>query len=109
MTSVRGDIYRLRAPKASVGHEQQGQRYVVVLQSNNLLLSTLLVAPTSTRSRSTSFRPEVTVLSQRTKVLVEQTTVIDPELRLGDKVGRLSPEDLSAVDDALSAVFGLWH
>ena len=39
-SSVRGDVYRLRAARDAVGHEQQGPRYAVVLQSDDLNLST---------------------------------------------------------------------
>lgn len=39
-TSVRGDVYRLRAPKDARGHEQSGSRYAVVVQSDDLPLST---------------------------------------------------------------------
>jgi mRNA interferase MazF len=38
-----------------------------------------------------------------TRILVEQTTVVDPE-RLGASAGRLEVDELRAVDDALRAV-----
>jgi mRNA interferase MazF len=41
-----------------------------------------------------------------TLVLVEQTTVVDPE-RLGRSAGRLDADELRAVDEALALVFGL--
>jgi len=41
-----------------------------------------------------------------TRILVEQTTVVDPQ-RLGRSAGRLAPDQLSAVDDALALVLGL--
>jgi mRNA interferase MazF len=41
-----------------------------------------------------------------TRVLVEQTTVVDPE-RLGRSAGRLDAGELRAVDDALALVLGL--
>ena len=105
--AVRGDIYRLKAPKNSRGHEQAGQRFAVVLQSDDLPLSTWVVAPTSTGRRGASFRPEIEIRGARTRVLVEQVTAIDPEVRLGEFVGRLSPEELSDVDQALRAVLAL--
>src|SRR3712207_3945902 len=71
---VRGDVYQLRAPRHGCGHEQHGERYGVVVQSDLLPLSTVLVAPTSTASRAASFRPEVTIGGRVTRVLVEQTT-----------------------------------
>ncbi|MFE2751169.1 type II toxin-antitoxin system PemK/MazF family toxin [Actinosynnema sp. NPDC059335] len=103
---MRGEIYRLRAPRNATGHEQQGRRYAVVVQSNALPLSTWLVAPTSTSARPASFRPEIEVNGQPTRVLVEQTTAVDPQ-RLGDLVGRLTLDELNEVDAALRTVLDL--
>lgn len=105
---MRGEVYRLRAPRNGRGHEQQGARYAVVVQTDALPLSTWLVAPTSTSARAASFRPEIEIKGQPTRVLVEQTTAIDPEARLGDMVGRLSASEISAVDQALREVLGLF-
>lgn len=104
---MRGDLYRLKAPRDAQGHEQAGPRYAVVVQSDDLPLSTWLVAPTSTGRRAASFRPEVEVGGTTTRVMVEQLAVVDPETRLGDFVGRLSAEELRAVDAALIVVLGL--
>lgn len=104
---VRGDIYRLRAPEDARGHEQDWQRYAVVLQSDHLPLSTWLVAPTSTGRRPASFRPEIEIKGVRTRVMVEQTSAVDPETRLGDFAGRLTPVEMAAVDEALLDVLGL--
>ena len=104
---MRGDLYYLRAPKDVEGHEQNGQRYAVVVQSDDLPLSTWLVAPTSTGRRGASFRPEIEIDGTKTRVLVEQLTVVDPAKRLGRFAGRLEPAELRAVDDALLAVLGL--
>ena len=41
-----------------------------------------------------------------TRILVEQTTVVDPE-RLGRSAGRLAAAELRAVDEALMLVLGL--
>jgi mRNA-degrading endonuclease toxin of MazEF toxin-antitoxin module len=47
---VRGDVYRLK-PRSARGHEQQGERYAVVVQANAYHdLSAWLVAPTTTKS-----------------------------------------------------------
>lgn len=104
---MRGDIYRLRAPKDARGHEQRGNRYAVVVQSDHLPLSTWLVAPTSTRRRPASFRPEIEIEGAPTRVLVEQTFAVDPEVRLGEYAGRLSTAEMRAVDNALLDVLGL--
>lgn len=104
---VRGEVFRLPAPRAARGHEQRGARFAVVVQADELLgLSRVLVAPTSTRALPASFRPLVELAGAQTRVLVEQTTVVDPQ-RLGASAGRLAAAELRAVDEALSLVLGL--
>ena len=103
---MRGDIYRFR-PNDNRGHKQSGVRFAVVMQSEDLMLSTLLVAPTSTRARPTVFRPQISLDGITTFVLVEQTTVVNPETELGDFAGRLSPAEMADLDQALTLVFGL--
>jgi len=102
----RGDVFRLRLPTGT-GHEQQSERFGVVLQSDALLpRSVVLVAPTSASVRPASFRPDVRVDGSFTKVLVEQVGAVDSG-RLGDLVGRLTPEEQWGVDAALMVVLGL--
>ncbi len=102
----RGEVYRFRAPKG-VGHEQQGVRYGVVVQADELLpRSVVIVAPTSRSARPASFRPEITIAGDTTRVLVEQLGAIDAQ-RLGDRVGYLSPNELWSIDDALITILGL--
>jgi len=103
---VRGDVYELPAPRNARGHEQRGNRYAVVVQSDLLPLSTWLVAPTSTSARPASFRPEIELGDETTRVLVEQTAAVDPK-RLGRQVGHLSAREMTAVDQALRTVLGL--
>lgn len=71
-----------------------------------MALSTTLVAPTSTRARPATFRPTISLSDTETRVLVEQTAVVDPE-RLGRSAGRLEADELRAVDEALALVLGL--
>lgn len=104
---VRGEVLRLRAPSGARGHEQRGARYAIVVQADELLgLSTVLIAPTSTQARPATFRPAVELRGTETRVLVEQTTVADPQ-RLGESAGRLSATELRAVNEALRLVLGL--
>lgn len=104
---MRGDLYRLKADKSARGHEQAGSRYAVMVQSDDLPLSTCLVAPTSTGRRAASFRPEIEIDGVKTRVLVEQLAVIDPQVRLGEFAGRLDTSELQALDEALLVVLGL--
>lgn len=104
---VRGEIFRLPSPRQARGHEQRGARYAVIVQADEFLgLSTVLVSPTSTAARPASFRPTITLDGTPTTVLVEQTTVVDPE-RLGRSAGRLDASELQAVDEALTLILGV--
>lgn len=103
---TRGDIYRVRLPKRG-GREQHGARFAVVVQAEALLgLSTALVAPTSRGALAASFRPEVAIGGESTRVLVEQLRALDIR-RLDDFAGRLSPDEMRDVDEALSLVLAL--
>jgi mRNA interferase MazF len=97
---VRGDIHRLRAPKDVRGREQQGARFAVIVQADDLMLSTLLVAPTSRSAVARSFRPTISIGGEPTQVLIEQTSAVAPE-RLGELVGRVSHDEMVAINDAL--------
>ena len=103
---MRGEVYRLHAPRDARGHEQRNPRYAIVVQSDQFPLSTWLVAPTSTSARPASFRPEVEINGRTTRVLVEQTTAVDPG-RLGDSFGHLTFDELRHVDAALRLVLDL--
>ena len=82
-------------------------RYAVIIQSGDFeLLSTCLVAPTSTSAREASFRPEIDVRGTTTRVLVEQARAVD-RTRLGELAGHLSFAELRAVDAALRLVLAL--
>ncbi len=103
----RGEVFRLLAPRDQRGHEQAGARHGIVVQADELLnLSTVIVAPTSTRALPASFRPEVEIGGHVTRVLVEQLGAVDPT-RLGGSHGILSFDELRAVDRALALVIGL--
>lgn len=103
---TRGDVFHARLP-ARRGHEQHGARYVAIVQADELSgLSTVLVAPTSRSVLPASFRPEVEIAGERTRVMLEQLRALDIQ-RLGDFAGRLTPEEMREVDDALSLVLAL--
>ncbi len=103
---MRGDLYRLRSDKEAFGHEQRGPRYAVAIQSDGILLSTLIVAPTSTSAQSAIFRPEIETDGTRTRVLVDQMRSVDAS-RLGDFVGRLDAAKTGEVDRAVRLILGV--
>lgn len=103
---LRGEVYRFKLPRG-LGHEEHGERFGVVVQADEMLpRSVVLVAPTSRSARAASFRPEIEVGGETTRLLVEQVGAVDVN-RLGDLAGLLSREELWGVDDALLTVFGL--
>jgi mRNA interferase MazF len=57
-------------------------------------------------ARPTSFRPQIVVEDQTTKVLVEQLGAVDAT-RLGDLVGHVTAEEMWGIDEALLTVLGL--
>ena len=102
----RGEVYRFKVPRG-IGHEQHGERYGVVVQSDSLLpRSVVIVAPTSRSAKPASFRPEIGVSGSTTRVLVEQLGAVDVQ-RLGRRVGHLTSTELWALDEALLTVLGL--
>jgi mRNA interferase MazF len=103
---LRGDIFEFRPPRGT-GREQRGRRYGVIVQSDALLpRSVVLVAPTSLSAKPASFRPEIELLGETRRVLVEQVGAVDAG-RLGDMVGRVSPDQQWGIDEALLTVLGL--
>jgi mRNA interferase MazF len=103
----RGEIVRLTPPRRARGHEQQGPRPGVVVQADELLaLSTVLIAPTSRSAAPATFRPLIEVSGTPTRVLADQLRVFDAQTVKGG-FGRLAPEELEALDEALALVLGL--
>src|ERR1700739_1885310 len=103
---VRGEGFPLQPPRRGRGHEQAGSRYAVVVQSDQLPLSTWLVAPTSTSARAASFRPEVEIDGRVPRVLAKQPAAVDRG-RLGNSAGYLSLEEMRRIDAALRIVLAL--
>jgi len=101
---MRGEVYKL--PTRGKGHEQDGRRYVVVLQPDWLTLSTWIVAFTSTSARKTTFRPDVEVVGKHTLVMCDQIATVDLN-RLADRAGYLTLKDMQRVDEGLSLVLDL--
>lgn len=101
---MKGEVYRL--PARGKGHERKGRRFAVVLQPDWLMLSTWIVAFTSTSARETSFRPTVAIADQPTLVMCDQLDTVDLR-RLTEPVGFLTIEEMRRVDEALALVLDL--
>jgi mRNA interferase MazF len=103
---TRGEVYRVRL-SVRRGREHAGPRYGVIVQADQLLgLSSAIVAPTSRGGAPATFRPEIQLGGERTRVLAEQLHAVNIE-RLGELAGRLSALEQRAVDDALALVLNL--
>ena len=59
-----------------------------------------------TGARPASFRPEIELLGETTRVLVEQVGAIDAG-RLGALAGRVTPDQQGGIDEALTTVLAL--
>ncbi len=103
---VRGDVHSIVLP-AGQGHVQHGRRFAVVVQSDDLLvLSTIVICPTSSSTPPASFHPEIVLDGEPTRVLCEMVGAVDGR-RLGEQVGHLTHDELRAVDEALELVLDL--
>ena len=103
---VRGDVHQIKLPRGR-GHVQEGRRYAVIVQADDLLaLSTVVICPTSRSAFAASLHPEVTVGDQPTQVLCEMVGAVDARA-LGEPVGHLTRDELRAVEDALLLVLEL--
>lgn len=103
---MRGDIYELLKPKDAMGHEQQGERYCIVIQSSNLPLSTWVVCPTSASAPPQPWRPEIEVNGKTTRIMTEQMAAVTPT-RLGKFIGTLPYADLHTLEIAIKDVLDL--
>jgi mRNA interferase MazF len=102
---VRGDVHRLVKATGARGHEKDGNHFAVIIQSDDIGLSTVLVCPTSRSAPARSWRPEIAVLDEKTRVLTEQTSAVSPA-RLGVWVGQLSMQEMLDIEAALKTVLG---
>lgn len=73
----------------------------MIVQSDRLQLSTVLVAPTSAHARSARHRVPIDVEDVQTQVLTEQIHAIDID-QLGPLVARLSPQAMSDIRAAMA-------
>ena len=113
MDISRGDIYYADLSPV-VGCEQGGTRPVVIVQNDvgNRHSPTVIAAAITSKQDKTSLPTHISVkaescgLSKDSVVLLEQIRTIDKR-RLREKTGRLSPEDIKKLNNALNISFGL--
>ncbi|MGO9753277.1 MAG: type II toxin-antitoxin system PemK/MazF family toxin [Solirubrobacteraceae bacterium] len=103
---VRGDAHAITLPKGR-GRVQHGRRYAVIVQADDLMmLSTVVICPTSTSAPAASFHPEIDLEGRRTQVLCEMVGAVDAR-NLGEHVGHLNHDELRSVEDGLSLVLDI--
>jgi len=89
------------------GHVQEGRRFAVIVQADDLLaLSTVVICPTSRSAFTASFHPEVIVADQPTQVLCEMIGAVDTRA-LGERIGHLTHDELRSIEDSLLLVLDL--
>ncbi|NRQ34028.1 type II toxin-antitoxin system PemK/MazF family toxin [Nonomuraea sp. NN258] len=102
----RGAIYEIKALPGAQGHEQQGRRYAVIIQSDRFCTSTITVALTSTSAGPAIYRPEIEFDGRKSRILTDQIYSIT-ESRLGDFKGALEAHEAAELDRALMLRLGL--
>ena len=110
----RGDVHFVAFPDVD-GRVLRGPHPAVVVQSNRLARSaTVMVAPLTSAARSAPERPAYLVplaaneadLPRDGFIKCDQLTTLPVSL-LGPRVGRLNPEAMGRLDDALRFVLSL--
>lgn len=102
----RGSIHEVKALPTARGHEQQGRRYGVVIQTGRFASSLTTIAMTSTRAGPAVYRPEIRLNGVSTRILTDQIFSL-ADSRLGAFVGALEPDERSDLDRALMLKLGL--
>ena len=113
MTVKRGDIYYADLSPV-VGSEQGGMRPVLIVQNDvgNRHSPTVIAAAITSRLDKTKLPTHIDIIADKvglardSVVLLEQIRTIDKR-RLGEKMGHLDDEVMSAVNEAISVSFGL--
>ena len=113
MTVRRGDIYYADLSPV-VGSEQGGVRPVLIVQNDvgNRYSPTVIAAAITSRLGKNRLPTHSDVsadgagLTKDSVILLEQMRTIDKK-RLGEKMGHLDAETMTAVDNAISVSLGL--
>jgi mRNA interferase MazF len=109
----RGEVWLERPARDLVGHEQQGQRAVVVVSSDAINAGPwplVVVVPLTTHDRGmplhVALDPPDGGLRSRSVALVEQIHAVD-RLRLVERWGRVSLSKMRELEDRLRIVLDL--
>lgn len=110
----RGDIFKLQGNKETIGSEQKGDRFCVIIQNDvgNTYSPTVIVALATTQCKTQI--PTHTTLTDKCNglpktdslILCEQIMTVDKK-RLMYKTGFVSEKDMDKVDKSLRISLGL--
>lgn len=103
---LRGAIHEIKSLPSARGHEQQGPRLAVIIQTDRFASSTVTVAMTSTKAGAAIYRPEFELDGVKSRILTDQIFSVDPA-RLGEFRGSLEGPELADLDRALLLKLGL--
>lgn len=103
----RGEVYYIRYNDA-IGAEQFVGRPGIIVSSDtvNEHSATVMIVYTSAQYRNYWFNPELTSTTKRSWALCEQITTVD-KMRLGDRMCKLTDDEMAAIDDVLTGLLGL--
>lgn len=103
----RGEIYMATFTEDTIGHEQNGSRPVLILQNDigNRYSTTTIVALLTTKIKK-GIPTHVYLKELKSDLLLEQIRTIS-KLRLVEKIGEVSPQDLTEVNVKLAFSLGL--
>lgn len=107
---MRGDIVELKNDPKAKGHEQRGRRYAVIVQSEYLHTSTVIVVPTTSNANADAYahRPKITIPRiGESVVLVEQIRAVDRSKGVGRTVGHVLHAELVEIEEAMRLVLAL--
>ncbi len=106
-----GDIYLVEIP-TSGGHEQQGVRPAIIVQTSENMdrIPTVIIVPFTTQSKASNFpftfvvEPDSTNnLTSISVALVFQLRAVDKK-RLKNKLGNLSPDNMQILNQNLKNI-----
>ena len=109
----RGEVWLARPPRDLIGHEQAGNRPVVIVSGNGINAGPwplVVVVPLTTRDRGIALHvaidPPEGGVKTRSTALVEQIHAADKQ-RLVERWGRVSAKTLADIEDRLRIVLDL--
>lgn len=113
----RGEVWRIQLG-SGWGHEQAGARYGLIfshdyLNENYQYFGVVIVIPTTTKGldKAHPFRVIVSAgeanLSEATAFMCDQISRIDPEQRLGERMGTVSVSTLHRVEEIVRNLLDL--